>query len=82
VLSTVTSRVVQHEHQAIFISTSHAHLDHERCVEVVVLRGKSRDVEETAGSPSTPLTRASALPQPFEGLMQDLYRRATGTRTK
>src|SRR5271168_1257287 len=39
---------VQHESHAIFISTLHAHLDHENCLEVVVLRGKSKDVQKLA----------------------------------
>ncbi|MGA8500629.1 MAG: nickel-responsive transcriptional regulator NikR [Candidatus Sulfotelmatobacter sp.] len=39
---------LQHEHHAIVISTLHAHLDHESCLEVVVLRGKSRDVQKLA----------------------------------
>ncbi|MGA2357431.1 MAG: nickel-responsive transcriptional regulator NikR [Terriglobales bacterium] len=39
---------LQHENHAIVISTLHAHLDHESCLEVVVLRGKSRDVQKLA----------------------------------
>jgi len=39
---------LQHESHAIVISTLHAHLDHENCLEVVVLRGKSRDVQKLA----------------------------------
>jgi CopG family transcriptional regulator, nickel-responsive regulator len=39
---------LQHEHHEIIISTVHAHLDHETCLEVVVLRGKSRDVQKLA----------------------------------
>jgi CopG family nickel-responsive transcriptional regulator len=39
---------LQHESHAIVISTLHAHLDHESCLEVVVLRGKSRDVQKLA----------------------------------
>jgi CopG family nickel-responsive transcriptional regulator len=39
---------VQHESHALVISTLHAHLDHESCLEVVVLRGKSRDVQKLA----------------------------------
>jgi len=37
---------LQHEHHEIIISTLHAHLDHEHCLEVIVLRGKSRDVQK------------------------------------
>ena len=39
---------LQHESHDIIISTLHAHLDHENCLEVVVLRGKSRDVQKLA----------------------------------
>ena len=31
---------LQHEHHHVIISTLHAHLDHESCLEVVVLRGQ------------------------------------------
>jgi CopG family nickel-responsive transcriptional regulator len=39
---------IQHEHHELIISTLHAHLDHENCLEVIVLRGKSRDVQKLA----------------------------------
>lgn len=39
---------LQHDHHELIISTLHAHLDHENCLEVVVLRGKSRDVQKLA----------------------------------
>jgi CopG family nickel-responsive transcriptional regulator len=39
---------LQHEHHAIVISTLHAHLDHENCLEVVVLHGRSKDVQRLA----------------------------------
>ena len=39
---------IQHEHHEVVISTVHAHLDHHNCLEVVVLRGKSRDVQMLA----------------------------------
>ena len=39
---------LQHESHEIVISTLHAHLDHERCLEVVILRGKSQDVQRLA----------------------------------
>src|SRR5271157_5195194 len=39
---------LQHESHAIVISTLHAHLDHENCLEVVLLRGKSKDVQKLA----------------------------------
>ena len=39
---------LQHEHHHVIISTLHAHLDHDSCLEVVVLRGKSKDVQKLA----------------------------------
>lgn len=39
---------LQHEYHELIISTLHAHLDHENCLEVVVLRGRSRDVQKLA----------------------------------
>ena len=39
---------IQHENHEVIISTLHAHLDHDSCLEVVVLRGKSKDVQELA----------------------------------
>lgn len=39
---------IQHEHHEAVISTLHAHLDHHTCLEVVLLRGRSRDVQELA----------------------------------
>jgi len=37
---------LQHEHHEVVISTLHAHLDHDACLEVVILRGRSRDVQQ------------------------------------
>ena len=39
---------LQHEHHHVFISTLHAHLDHDNCLGVIVLRGKSKDVQSLA----------------------------------
>jgi len=39
---------IQHKHHDVVISTVHAHLDHHNCLEVVVLRGKSKDVQKLA----------------------------------
>jgi CopG family nickel-responsive transcriptional regulator len=39
---------LQHHSHAIVVSTLHVHLDRDRCLEVVVLRGKSRDVQKLA----------------------------------
>ena len=39
---------IQHQHHEVVISTVHAHLDLHNCLEVVVLRGKSKDVQALA----------------------------------
>ena len=39
---------LQHEHHEAVISTLHAHLDHDTCLEVVLLRGQSRNVQQLA----------------------------------
>lgn len=36
---------LQHAHHGVVISTLHAHLDGDNCLEVVLLRGKSKDVQ-------------------------------------
>jgi CopG family nickel-responsive transcriptional regulator len=40
---------LQHAHHQLVVSTSHAHLDHESCLEVLIVHGKSAQVEEFAG---------------------------------
>lgn len=37
---------LQHAHHGVVISTLHAHLDSDNCLEVVLLRGKSKDVQK------------------------------------
>ena len=39
---------LQHEHHDLIISTTHAHLDHDTCLEVIVVRGTSRKVQNLA----------------------------------
>ena len=39
---------IQHQHHAEIISTVHAHLDHDTCLEVVVVKGKSRAIQQLA----------------------------------
>jgi CopG family transcriptional regulator, nickel-responsive regulator len=39
---------LQHQHHEVVISTLHAHLDHDTCLEVVLLRGKSGEVQQLA----------------------------------
>ena len=39
---------IQHENHEVIISTLHAHLDRDSCLEVIVLRGQSKAVQEMA----------------------------------
>ncbi|MGA9585911.1 MAG: nickel-responsive transcriptional regulator NikR [Terracidiphilus sp.] len=40
---------IQHANHQLVVSTSHAHLDHDSCLEVLIVHGKSGQVEEFAG---------------------------------
>jgi CopG family nickel-responsive transcriptional regulator len=44
------SRIVdtQHHFQKVIISTQHIHLDHENCLEIVAVKGNSREVQKLA----------------------------------
>ena len=39
---------VQHANHELVVSTSHAHLDHDSCLEVLIVHGKSAKVEQFA----------------------------------
>ena len=39
---------VQHANHELVVSTSHAHLDHDSCLEVLIVHGKSAQVEQFA----------------------------------
>lgn len=41
---------LQHAHHELTVSTMHAHLDHEHCIETVILRGRTRAVRDFAQS--------------------------------
>lgn len=41
---------IQHEHHDLAVSTMHAHLDHEQCIETVILRGPTAEVRELANA--------------------------------
>ena len=47
----VTERLteLQHANHELVVSTSHAHLDHDSCLEVLIVHGKSGQIEEFAG---------------------------------
>ncbi len=37
---------VQHDHHDCILSTQHIHLDHHNCFEIIVTKGKSKEIEE------------------------------------
>jgi len=37
-----------HDHHSLAVSTLHVHLDHDHCLEVLVVRGKSAEVRQVA----------------------------------
>jgi len=39
---------MQHDHYHHVLSTLHVHLDHDHCLEVLVVRGKAADVKKLA----------------------------------
>jgi CopG family nickel-responsive transcriptional regulator len=39
---------LQHDHHDVVIATTHAHLNHNTCLEVIVVRGKSKHVQKLA----------------------------------
>jgi CopG family transcriptional regulator, nickel-responsive regulator len=39
---------MQHEHHELTVATTHAHLDHDNCIEMVILRGPTEAVLEFA----------------------------------
>jgi CopG family nickel-responsive transcriptional regulator len=39
---------LQHEHHDVVVASTHAHLDHDQCLETVILRGATRDVRAFA----------------------------------
>jgi CopG family nickel-responsive transcriptional regulator len=40
---------VQHQYHRIILSTMHVHLDHNNCLEVLVVKGSAREAREAAG---------------------------------
>ena len=46
----LTERItnLQHDHHGVVVSTLHVHLDHHNCLEVLILRGKSKVVRQLA----------------------------------
>jgi len=40
--------VVQHDYHHHIVSTTHVHMDHDNCLEVIVVKGKAKDVQDLA----------------------------------
>ena len=36
---------IQHEHHHLIVSTQHIHLDHDNCLEIIVVKGKAKDAQ-------------------------------------
>jgi CopG family transcriptional regulator, nickel-responsive regulator len=45
---------LQHDHQRVIVSSLHVHLDHDNCLEVLVVRGKSGEVRKLANLLTSP----------------------------
>lgn len=39
---------LQHDHHDVIIATTHAHLDHDTCLEVLVVKGQAKQVQKLA----------------------------------
>ncbi len=39
---------MQHEHHHMVVATLHVHLDHDNCLEVIVLRGRAQELRDMA----------------------------------
>lgn len=39
---------IQHQHHATVVSTTHIHLDNHHCLEVLIVRGKGKDIRRIA----------------------------------
>ncbi len=39
---------IQHQHTGVVVASSHVHLDHDNCLEVIFLRGRSRSLQDIA----------------------------------
>ncbi len=48
----LTSRLLglQHDHHHEILTTTHIHVDHHNCLEVIVLQGKTREIQKLADS--------------------------------
>ena len=39
---------IQHDNYHVIVSTQHVHLDHDHCLEIIVVKGKTKNVESVA----------------------------------
>lgn len=39
---------MQHDHQGMILASQHIHLDHNNCLEVIIVKGKAKDVKGLA----------------------------------
>ena len=39
---------IQHDHHKLILSAMHVHLDHDHCLEVLVVRGKGREIKKVS----------------------------------
>lgn len=39
---------IQHHHHHLFLCTMHVHLDHDNCLETIVVKGRAKEVREVA----------------------------------
>lgn len=37
---------IQHDHHKLIISSTHVHLDHDNCLEVILMRGKAKNIRK------------------------------------
>jgi len=40
--------LLQHDYHHHIVSTTHVHMDHDNCLEVIIVRGKAREVQDLA----------------------------------
>ncbi len=41
---------IQHDHHESIISTQHVHLDHDHCLEVVIVKGRAKEIQDLTDS--------------------------------
>ena len=41
---------LQHDHTNEILSTTHLHIDHDNCLEIIVLKGKTKNIQQLANS--------------------------------